>query len=242
MKNKISIIQLNDMHISSKDIFRNGANIKKNFLTALNKVKTIPHDFIVLNGDLGYDVCDHDYDWLKKQMSGLNYFVVPGNHDITSETAKYFGMKNSLVDGKIFYEKKYKGKRFVFADTSEEYLDIDVLKRFIDNGSPQGGTFVFMHHPPSLCDSRHMDTYYPLGNHEKAREFFNNCPQVDHVFCAHYHTDHHVKNESFTVHICPSTWYQIGRKPKKFNIRHSKPGYGLIDIGEDVTVRYYFIK
>jgi Icc protein len=239
---KIRVIQLNDMHISSEDIFRNGANIRSNFLKALNKVRDIPHDFIVLNGDLAHDVDDNDYEWLKEQMKGLKYFVTPGNHDISRMLAESFNMEKYLTDDKLFYNYKFKGYNFIFADTSEEYLDIELLKKYIDPSSDKEKTFVFMHHPPTLCNAKHMDTYYPLGNHEQARSFFNNCRQVDHVFCAHYHTDHHIKNEGFTAHICPSTWYQIGRKPKKFNIRHSRPGYGIIDIGDRITVRHYFLK
>lgn len=243
MGENIRIIQLNDMHISSGDIFRNGANIRSNFLKALNKIKKIRHDFIVLNGDLAHDIDDNDYQWLKNQMTGLNYHITPGNHDISPVLAEAFGLEKHLIGGdKLFYKKQYKGKHFVFADTSEEYLDISILKRFIDRHSGKADTFVFMHHPPSLCNARHMDTFYPLGNHEEAGEFFSRCDQVEHVFAAHYHTNMHVETENFSIHICPSTWYQIGRKQKKFNIRHSRPGYGIIDIGDNVKVRHFYIK
>ncbi len=230
------------MHISSGDIFRNGANIRNNFLKALDRIRKIPHDFIVLNGDLAHDIDDNDYQWLKEQMTGLKYHITSGNHDLSPLLAKSFGLEKHLISDKLFYKKRYKGKNFVFADTSEEYLDTDILKRFIDRHSGKADTFVFMHHPPSLCNSKHMDTFYPLGNHAEAEDYFSKCEQVEHVFCAHYHTNLNLKKENFSLHICPSTWYQIGRKQKKFNIRHSFPGYGIIDIGDSVRVKHYYIK
>lgn len=239
---KIRIIQLSDMHISSADVVRNGANIRRNFLKALEKVREIEHDFIVLSGDLAHDVDDNDYTWLKKKMHDLKYYVIPGNHDITEIMAKSFGLENDIIRGRIFYKISFKGKDFIFADTSIEWLDIKTLDSLLDKKSPDGSTFVFMHHPPSLCNARHMDTYYPLSNHIEATEYFNRCRQIEHVFCAHYHTAHHVKKENFNIHICPSTWYQIGRKPKKFNIRHSRPGYTVIDMDKSVKVKNYFIK
>ncbi len=240
---KIRIIQLSDMHISSKDLVRNGADIRKNFLKALEKVRHIEHDFMVLSGDLGHDVDDNGYEWLKEQLKGFKYFVIPGNHDITELIAESFGLHKNVVNGRIFYKKTFKGKEFIFADTSVEWLDIKTLKSFVNMNAVRGNTFVFMHHPPSLCNAKHMDTYYPLTNHIEATEFFNSCPQIEHVFCAHYHTAHHVKKDKFTIHICPSTWYQIGRKLKKFNIRHTYPGYTIIDIGDGpVKVNNYFIK
>jgi 3',5'-cyclic-AMP phosphodiesterase len=239
---KIRIIQLSDMHISAKDITRNGANIRGNFLRALEEVKKIKHDFMVLSGDLAHDVDDSGYTWLKEQMKGLEYFVIPGNHDISQIMAPVFGHNKDLIGDKIFYKKTVKGKHFVFADTSLEWLDLSIFEKFIDRKSPKGNTFVFMHHPPSLCNARHMDTYYPLGNHAEVKDYFNNCDQVEHVFCGHYHTAHHVVKENFSIHIGPSTWYQIGRKPKKFNIRHSRPGYTVIDIGSEVKVKNYFLK
>jgi Icc protein len=238
----IRIIQLSAMHISSKDIMKNGTNIRKNFLKALGKVRTIEHDFLVLSGDLAHDVDDNDYEWLKKQLKGLKYFVIPGNHDVSEIMTKSFALEDKLIGGKIFYKIKFKKREFIFADTSIEWIDLKALDSLIDRRSAKGNTFVFMHHPPSLCNSRHMDTYYPLSNHIEATEFYNGCGQIEHVFCAHYHTAHHVKKENFNIHICPSTWYQIGRKLKKFNIRHSRPGYTVIDIGDDVRVKNYFLK
>ncbi len=242
MGERIRIIQISDMHVSSDDLFRNGANIRMNFLKTLNKVKSIPHDFVVLSGDLAHDVDDNDYAWLKEQINGLKYFVIPGNHDITEIMAQSFGLENKIINGRIFYKVRYKRRSFIFADTSIEWLDIGALDSLIDRSSPKGDTFVFQHHPPSLCNAKHMDTYYPLSNHIEATEFYNGCDQIGHVFCAHYHTAHHVKKENFNIHICPSTWYQIGRKLKKFNIRHTKPGYTVIDINDGVTVKNYFIK
>ena len=238
---KIRIIQLSDMHISSKDIDKNGINIKTNFIRAIEVVKKIKHDFIVLSGDLGHDVDDNDYKWLKSKLSGLKYFVIPGNHDMSEIMAESFGLNGNIFDGKIFYKKHIMGKDFIFADTSIEWLDLKFLDSFIDRKSKKGCTFLFMHHPPSLCNAKHMDTYYPLSNHIEVTEFLNKCDQIEHVFCGHYHTAHHVKQDKFMIHIGPSTWYQIGRKLKKFNIRHTRPGYTIIDIGDEVKVKNYFL-
>ncbi len=229
------------MHISSKDIEKNGSNVRQNFLRALEAVKKISHDFIVITGDLGHDVDDNGYAWLKSKLSGLKYFVIPGNHDISESLAEGFGLNGSIYDGKIFYKERIGGHDFIFADTSIEWLDIKMLDKLIDRKGKKGNTFLFMHHPPSLCNAKHMDTYYPLSNHIEATEFLNSCDQIEHVFCGHYHTAHQVKNDKFTIHIGPSTWYQIGRKLKKFNIRHTRPGYTIIDIDDKVKVKNYFL-
>lgn len=229
------------MHISSKDIDKNGTNIKINFIKAFEAVKKIDHDFMVLSGDLGHDIDDNDYAWLKNRIAGFKYFVIPGNHDISELISESFGLSPHLRDGKIFYKERIKGRDFIFADTSIEWLDLKTLDTLIDRKGKKGNTFLFMHHPPALCNAKHMDTYYPLSNHIEATEFLNNCEQIEHVFCGHYHTAHHVKQDKFTIHIAPSTWYQIGRKLKKFNIRHTRPGYTIIDIGDQVRVKNYFL-
>ncbi len=240
---RIRIIQLSDMHISSDDIERNGSNIRNNFIKALNTVKKIGHDFIVLSGDLGHDLDDNGYDWLKNKLNGLKYYVIPGNHDVSEIMADSFGLKDKIHSGKIFYKIRFKGKDFIFADTSIEWLDISMLDPLINRKLKKNSTLLFMHHPPSLCNAKHMDTYYPLSNHIEAEKFLNGCDQICHVFCGHYHTAHHIKKENFTIHIAPSTWYQIGRKLKKFNILHSRPGYTIIDIEDDkIHVKNHFLK
>ncbi|MCG2759998.1 MAG: metallophosphoesterase, partial [Candidatus Delongbacteria bacterium] len=238
---KIRIIQLSDIHISPKDIVKNGANIRGNFLRAVEAVKKIEHDLIVISGDLALDIDNSDYEWIKSKLHGLNYFVIPGNHDVSENLSNHFGLNKCMTDGKIFYKERIKGRDFIFADTSQEWLDLNILEKFIDRNSEKGNSFVFMHHPPSKCNSKHMDTYYLLGNHIEATEFFNNCEQISHVFCGHYHTAHNLKNENFTIYIAPSTWYQIGRKLKKFNIKHSRPGWTLIEISDEVRVENYFL-
>jgi len=222
-------------------MLRNGSNMRSNFISALDAVKNIGWDLVVLTGDIAFDVFDNDYEWVKSKLKGLNYFVIPGNHDVSQIMAEHFDLNKFMTGDKIFYKISVKGKDFLFVDTSQEWLDLSILERMIDRKSGKGNTFVFMHHPPSLCSAKHMDTYYPLGNHIEATEFFNRCEQIEHIFCGHYHTAHCFKNKNFTIHIGPSTWYQIGRKLKKFNILHSRPGWTLIDIDDRVSVKNFFL-
>ena len=239
---KLVIAQLSDIHVSQKDKIMNEVNLRDNYLQALNELKKHYFDILVISGDLALDVDDNPYEWIKRTLKGINYAVIPGNHDDVSKFVKAFSLEKYYKNGSVFFSKKVNGYTLVFCDTSSEYLDLDRLQEELDMNN-DNNTLVFMHHPPSLASCKYMDSKYPLSNHLDTTSFLNQTERINHVFCGHYHTSHFVQKENFCFHIAPSTWFQIGKKPATFNIKHTNPGWTLINVdGDKVTTKTHFIK
>ncbi|MCK5760836.1 MAG: metallophosphoesterase [Candidatus Delongbacteria bacterium] len=240
---KLVIAQLSDIHVSEKDKIMNEVNLRDNYLQALNEVKKHYFDILVLSGDLALDVDDNPYEWVKRTLKGINYAVIPGNHDDISKFVKAFSFEKYYKNGSVFFSKKVNGYTLVFCDTSSEYLDLDRLQEELSMNDDGSNVLVFMHHPPSLANCKYMDSKYPLSNHLDTTSFLNQNERINHVFCGHYHTSHLVQKENFCFHIAPSTWFQIGKKPATFNIKHTNPGWTLIKVdGDKVTTETHFIK
>ena len=240
---KLVIAQLSDIHVSEKDKIMNEINLRDNYLQALNEVKKHYFDILILSGDLALDVDDDPYEWIKRSLTGVNYAVIPGNHDDITKFVEAFSLEKFYKNGSVFYSQKIKGHTLIFCDTSSEYLDLDRLQEELDNNDDKDNVLIFMHHPPSLANSKYMDSRYPLSNHIQATSFLNRNKRTNHVFCGHYHTSHFVQKENFSFTITPSTWFQIGRKPTTFNIKHTNPGWTLIEVnGKKISTKTSFIK
>ncbi|MBN2790307.1 MAG: metallophosphoesterase [Candidatus Delongbacteria bacterium] len=241
--NKLVIAQLSDIHVSEKDKIMNEVNLRDNYLQALNQIKKHYFDILIITGDLALDVDDTPYEWIKRTLQGINYAVLPGNHDNVTNFVKAFSLEDHYKNGSVFYSMKIKEHTLIFCDTSSEYLDLERLQEELDLNDDGSNVLLFMHHPPSLANCKYMDSRYPLSNHLDTTSFLNQNKRINNVFCGHYHTDHSVQKENFSFTITPSTWFQIGKKPSTFNIKHTNPGWTMIEVGgKKVTTKTFFIK
>ncbi len=120
----LRIAQISDMHINKKDFPVKGVFTRQNFFRVLNAKDMQKSDLIVLTGDLAYKENDKDYDWIKKQLDnrGIDYLIMPGNHDITTELAEVFHLKKDLHNGFLFYHKEISGYHLICLDSSRAYV------------------------------------------------------------------------------------------------------------------------
>ena len=99
--------------------------------------------------------------------------------------------------------------------------------------SPEQPRIIFMHHPPVVGGVRFMDEKHAF---QMQAEFQDLIAQFDRhfvIFCGHYHVERVIQQANMTVHITPSTYYQIDGRFAEFQVDSKKIGYREIEVGEN---------
>ncbi|MFQ5447482.1 MAG: metallophosphoesterase family protein [Saprospiraceae bacterium] len=236
----MKIIQITDLHISNEGEDTFGVDVRQNFQDVLFKIKAFPPDFIVLSGDICYDSGDRlIYQWVKSQLdhAGLPYAVIGGNHDDAKTMAGAFQVEHLLKGEELYFKRTIGQHPVLFLETSKGlvsptqliWLEAELRRLTRD-------AVIFMHHPPLPGGVPHMDTLYPLQNMGEVQEVFFNFPHHISVFCGHYHVEKVLCKRNLTVHITPSTYFQMDWHTENFSVDHLRPGFREIDIRPDGVV------
>ena len=81
-----------------------------------------------------------------------------------------------------------------------------------------------------------MDINYPLQNIEETGQALANS-NIGHVFCGHYHTDHH-SSEGYNLHVTPSPAFELDLYEPEFTFGQTRVPLRHIDIqGTTVSTR-----
>ncbi len=240
------IIQITDLHIYSKDELINGVDTRNNFIKILKKVSGIPHDMVVITGDLSFFDADIEvYQWIKNQLNIFdikNYHIIGGNHDDAKTLAKSFNLEKDLHDDELYY---FIEPNFIFLDTIKGFCSEEQMKWFekkileIKDRNP----IVFMHHPPFKSGVPHMDNKYAFEQPDQFSDICNLTKQDTYVFCGHYHNEISLLKNNINMFITPSTYLQIYMFKEDFEVDHRIPAFRIIDIDEKqikTTVRYVY--
>ena len=240
------IIQITDLHIYPKEEMINGVDTRQNFIKILKKISNIPHDMVIITGDLSFFDADIKvYQWIKKQFDVFNiknYYVIGGNHDKAKMLAESFNFKKDLHNDELYYSIE---PDYIFLDTIKGYCSKEQLKWFekkildIKDKNPM----IFMHHPPFKSGVPHMDNKYAF---EQTDEFIRICslnPNPVYVFCGHYHNEISLIRDNINMFITPATYLQIYMFNDDFEVDHRIPTFRIIDIDKKqikTTVRYVY--
>ncbi len=240
------MIQITDPHLGEAGEDTLGIDVRANFLNALEAARALYPDQIVLTGDLCFRHGNQNvYRWVKQQMDELEipYELISGNHDDPALLADIFGKTQYLRRDEIFFAQNAEGFPIIFLDTTtgrmswqqQEWLN-DQLQQI------DCEVIVFMHHPPLQSGVPYMDQNYPLHNMADVQAIFFAHPHPLTVFCGHYHVEKTIHQHNVTVHITPSTFYQIDQFSEAFQVDHHRPGFRVINLEPNKcshTVRYF---
>lgn len=233
----VTIAQITDLHIGKEGEDTNGIDVRTNFLCVLKEVKQAGVDYIVVSGDLCFDIGIREiYEWVKFQLDalGIPYFVISGNHDNSPILASVFGLEHLLQREELFYKHEIEGLgKFLFLDSttgtvSEQQLAF-LKKNCKDTEIPN---LLFVHHPPALADSPHMDNNYAMKNIEEVQAAIGGCaskPQA--IFCGHYHCGRTIvlPRLGTNVFITPSSaFFQLNPDAVGFEIKSSRSAWRKI--------------
>jgi 3',5'-cyclic-AMP phosphodiesterase len=236
----MKIIQITDLHIANEGEDTFGVDVRQNFLDVLSKAKSSAPDIVVLSGDICYDTGDlHIYQWVKSNMDflGLPYTVTGGNHDDSRMMAAVFQIEHLLTGGELYFKRYIGTHPVLFLETSKGIVS-DGHLAWLEKELSQlkDDAVIFMHHPPVVGGVPHMDINYPLQNMAAVQEVFFNFPHHISIFCGHYHVEKVLCKRNLTVHITPSTYFQMDWHTEIFSVDHLRPGFREIDIRPDGVV------
>ncbi len=222
---------ITDIHIDNDEELRYNISTKSNLLKLFQDIKSSNINFIIITGDLCYNVPKiYIYKWIKEKLDewGFEYLIIPGNHDNPQMIKEVFNMSTT------FYSLKEWNRQVLFLDTYNNRLPIeqqDWIKNEIKNNTDDE-IIIFMHHPPVLMGSKFMDTKYPLRNIEQTQELFLNINKKLTIFCGHYHTEIIKEYGNQQIYLTPSNIFQIDRNHLDFTIESYNPGWRYLEFSE----------
>ncbi len=230
----IRIAQLSDIHISHDGSPVRGLDVRAQLLSILAVLKQEALDLLVFSGDLAAsDGEPGAYRWLQQQMDD---FPVPvlymvGNHDRLAVMREHlnFTIPSALPDVHCFAHR-VKQHLLLFLDTGSYLLSqaqIDWLRDTCAQHSDN--ILLFIHHPPLFCGCGFMDHQHALGNREEVWAALHKIPNIQHIFCGHYHTERTVSRDGKNLYITPSTMMQISTHSNTFSVDHTHPGWRMIE-------------
>jgi 3',5'-cyclic-AMP phosphodiesterase len=236
----MKIVQLTDAHISHENTNTFGVDVRQNFLDILKAVRTIAPDFIVLTGDLCFDKADPQiYRWIKSHLDFLKIpcIAIGGNHDDSVTLAGVFEMEHLLVADELYFKRMLGSDCVLFLDTSTGIVS-DTQLKWLDHelGLLEKDTVIFMHHPPLPGGVPYMDTNYPLQNMEDVQKILFDFRHHLSIFCGHYHVEKTLAIRNITVHITPSTYFQIDWRTDGFKVDHLRIALNEIQLRKDGVV------
>lgn len=228
------------MHLSNENANAFGVDVKQNFLDILKATRAIAPDLLVITGDLCYDKADpHIYQWIKSHLGFLKipYAVIGGNHDESIKLARAFEIEHLLVAGELYFKRTLGAHNVLFLETSLGKVS-DTQLEWLDRelGRLDKDLVIFMHHPPVVGGVPHMDTNYALQNMEDVQRILFSYPHHISVFCGHYHVEKTLTVKNLSVHITPSTYFQIDWRQENFKVDHFKIALREINFRKDGVV------
>ena len=245
MSNPLRIIQVTDLHVGKEGEETFGVDVRDNFLKILDAVNAEQPDFVVLTGDLCYDVGETVvYQWMveKLRQLGFPFHVIAGNHDDTILMAEAFGVMDKVVSDEYYYAFSKSGYRFLFLDTGkgtchdQQYAWLE--EELTTATEP---VVIFMHHPPVYGGVPYMDNNHSFLQNEKMQAVLAKYPGNLPIFCGHYHVDKIILKNNLEVHITPSCFFQIDDRFEAFQVDHHKIAYRRLHLDEKglrSTLRY----
>lgn len=231
-----------DPHIADSPADTRGTDTQANFNRVVQAVRRRQPDRVVLLGDYSARAPRRqDVEWVcsRLELAEVPFDAIAGNHDDARAVAEVCGPRTGLIGERLYYRRDLGATRALYLDTSRRVLDraqLDWTQQNIQGA--RGPILVFMHHPPLSAGVPYMDDHHALRDPggELYDILFAGVTPV-HVFCGHYHDARTVSVGPHTVHLCPSTYFQIDASEEEFAaVPHRMPGVRHVEVeGERVV-------
>lgn len=227
------IIQITDLHIGTPEERPFDIDIRANFLRMLKAVEAVPHDLLVISGDL----CLHEgdiatYEWIKQQLEAfqLNYLVIPGNHDDKDMMIDVFELQQQLKHETLFLTSSAGQPPLVLLDSGEGQVDETTLQLLRDYLQAHPAPIcLFMHHPPLPMGVPYMDNRHALRNTAPLLAVLTEHSYPISIFVGHYHVEKSVRWQNLDIHITPSCYFQIDWRQEHFAVDHHHIAYRYLN-------------
>lgn len=223
------IILIADIHLASSTSDSFGVDTKANFERIIARIKAHQPAHVVMMGDYSLKAPlreDVVFASAKLKTLGLPYSFIAGNHDDSATLADVLGDQTSLLNGAYYYSKELSGHTCLFLDTSKGFVSARQRVWLATAlSSAKGQVHIFMHHPPIVMGVPFMDASHQLNDPDKAlyEVLFSRDVPV-HIFSGHYHTARSAQIGIHSVHLCPSTYFQLDPNQAAFAVSHKMPG------------------
>ena len=236
----MKIIQITDLHIAEEGESTHGVAVRENFHSILSTVSSLSPDLVVLTGDLCLDTGNEmTYQWIRSQLDflAIPYLVIGGNHDHAPLLTKAFNVDHLMVGDELFYKREFGQYTALFLETSSGEMSHNQLDWLnLELQKPHDNIIIFMHHPPVIGGVPFMDNKYALRNMEEVQSILFNFPHHLNIFCGHYHVEKTLNTRNITVHITPSTYFQIDSHATGFKVDHYRIACREINLRDDGVV------
>lgn len=241
------IVFITDLHIDKEDYYPSGRDTRSQLIDVINHIKKSQFDGIILGGDLCNQTGDTlIYKWIYDLFKGHNLIIHPisGNHDTSPLLAAAFGLQNYLTNGTLYYKILIGHVPCLLLDTSLGALDT-VQWLWLDNeiqSSISPHIYIFMHHPPLICHSKHMEPKYMFKEMEAFKSLCEKYShKTFHIITGHYHLEKTIIQKNMYIYVSPSTYLQIDPDSVSFKIMHPHIGYRIILIEKDGSVNTHAV-
>ena len=230
----MQIAQITDIHIGHAGELHHGIDARAQFVQVLNQVNDIAPDAIVISGDLCFrEPLDDTYQWIGQQIErcACPVIIMAGNHDNQTVLQRHLPCSYHADTNEIYEATHWDGIPVLFLDTARAVISekqMQWMAGLLDGDLAQA--IIFMHHPPLYCGVPHMDGKYAFQSIPAIQEFFTAFSGHLQIFCGHYHVERSIQVANQSIHITPSTFFQIDATRVEFHVDHHRPGYRIIEL------------
>jgi len=229
------VILISDIHLASSTDNTFGVDTKANFERVIARIKAHQPAHVVMMGDYSLKAPRREdvvFASAKLKTLGLPYSFIAGNHDDSTTLADVLDDQTSLLEGGYYYSKELSGHTCLFLDTSKGFVSARQRAWIATTLSrAKGQVHIFMHHPPIAMGVPFMDASHQLQDSDKELYevlFARDVPV--HIYSGHYHTARSAQVGIHSVHLCPSTYFQLDPNHTSFQVSHTMPGIRHFEI------------
>jgi Icc protein len=204
------------------------------FAAAVEAVRSLAPDAVLLSGDLAENAADQEYEQLREILEplGVPAYVLPGNHDDGHALHRHFG-----VPDPVRYSVDLGALRLVVLDSTIPGEDAGALGpdqlAWLDaelEAGPDALTLIALHHPPFVTGMRPLDELgLPAADRRALGEVLERHRQVRRVVAGHFHRVLTGDLAGVPVMTVPSTYVQfrLNFAAQEIEIAATPAGFGV---------------
>ncbi len=232
------LIQLSDCHLFSDKTYTGYASVKPYYALeqVMSLAASLQPDFIIFTGDISGDDSEQSYQHflalLQTELPGVDYAVLPGNHDSNAFYETYLS-KHSL-----FTESPLNMGRWQVHGLDTRYqgtlgrvdsTQLEQVKNAVTKHSEMYHLIALHHHP---VDANSWMDKHALVNSHALISFVSETEQVKLIIHGHLHFPLARQIRNIPVLGVPSTCWQWQMTPE-FAFSTDQPGLRIIDLHDN---------
>ena len=232
------LILVADIHLADSPKESFGVDTISNFERVLAQVEKTQPDHVVMMGDYSLKTPkkqDVQLAFDRLEALGIPYSFIAGNHDRSVDLAEVVAGGKGLTDGEFYYKRAFGDRLALFLDTAKGVMSktqLSWVRQELEQNKQEA--LIFMHHPPIAMGVAFMDENHAFQdpNRDVFDVLFSGLNPLN-VFAGHYHTARSTEVGMHSVHLCPSTYFQLVPAERAFAVSHTMPGLRHVELLDD---------